>query len=76
MRKWGKQYRDFVTKEIKLARRSGWPFDIWYEDRYGRQIREEMVYYRKWRREAYTKQGRISGSYEWYTGRKDKRFSK
>lgn len=76
MHKWGKQYRDFINKEIRLARRTGWPFDIWYEDRYGRRIMEEMEYYRKYRRSVYTKKARLSGEYEFWTGRKDKRFSK
>lgn len=75
MRKWGKQYRDFINKEIKLARQIGYPFWLWYRDRYGKQARWEELDFRNLRRKAYTKEGRKSGLYEIMTCRKDKRFT-
>lgn len=60
-RKLIKRNKAFLSKCIKDAK--GWPLNLFLYDRYSKQAVWEERYYRKLRKESYTKQGRINGLY-------------
>lgn len=71
-RKLIKRNKRFLSKCIKAA--NGWPLSIFLWDYYSKQTVEETRYYRKLRKESYTKQGRINGLYLMWHGKEPSRI--
>lgn len=71
-RKLIKRNKEFLSKCLKAAK--GWPLSLFLYDWYSKQAVEETQYYRKMRRESYTKQSRIDGRYFIWHGKEPSRI--
>jgi len=56
-----KRNKEFLNNCVKKA--DGWPLNLFLYDWYSRQSVEETRDYKKFKKVAYTKQGRINGLY-------------
>lgn len=70
-RKLIKRNKAFLSKCIKDAK--GWPLDLFLY-RYSEILVMERRYYKKLRKESYTKQGRINGLYLRWHGKEPSRI--
>lgn len=66
-RKLIKRNKEFLNNCIKAA--NGWPLCLFLYDHYSRQTVDEERYYKKVRKESYTKQGRTNGLYLMWHGK-------
>lgn len=71
-RKLIKRNKAFLSKCIKDAK--GWPLYLFLYDRYSKMSVIETRYYKKLRKESYTKQGRINGLYLMWYGKEPSRI--
>lgn len=72
-RKLIKRNKAFLSKCIKNDAK-GWPLYLFFYDKYSKLSIMERWYYKKLRKESYTKQGRINGLYLMWHGKEPSRI--
>lgn len=72
-RKLIKRNKAFLSKCIKNDAK-GWPLYLFFYDKYSKMSIMERWYYKKLKKESYTKQGRINGLYLIWHGKEPSRI--